>query len=367
MKIIIVHDIDDNFLKTEWERLEKECNIFPQSTHHWCATWWKALGEGRRLHIVLVQDKAGLTVGIAPFIIDNFCGLRYLRSIPENYGDFYTFLVAPGYDTTAVHSAILMSLQQFSTWHSILLVNVNSASPLAKHLEEVQYPIFSHVLTKNVVTKLNFSNFDGYLGLLSKNRRRFIRKKQCDFELDFVITCTFSTETARYLECFDEISELQRKRGEIDRPQRSSVYMQLVRESLGHAFATSQMCLLEVRADGRLAAYRLGFLHNNIYYDWNTSYEPDFETYSPGSLSIAYLMEQLRQRGVERVDFMAGYYDYKVSYSPAPEIREQRLYLFGNGSWRSRLIIYYFLTGREQIKKLYNRLRRLSKAEKSLS
>ena len=85
MKIKIIRSIDDPFLKSEWERLEQETDIFPQSTYHWCSTWWKFLSEDRKLHIVMMLDDNGKTLCIAPLCIEHYCGVSVLRGFPIHF------------------------------------------------------------------------------------------------------------------------------------------------------------------------------------------------------------------------------------------------------------------------------------------
>ena len=75
MESMIIDTIDDPFLKSEWERLEKEYDIFPQGTYRWCMTWWKYLGGKRRLHVVIVLDEKEKAAAIAPLCIERFFGI----------------------------------------------------------------------------------------------------------------------------------------------------------------------------------------------------------------------------------------------------------------------------------------------------
>jgi CelD/BcsL family acetyltransferase involved in cellulose biosynthesis len=79
------------------------------------------------------------------------------------------------------------------------------------------------------------------------------------------------------------------------------------------------------REEGRLVAYRLGFLHRGAFFDWITSYDPAFFPFSIGKLMLWDVVEDLCLRGVKRLDFMAGEEDYKLKWNP--EVR---------GMWRLR-------------------------------
>ncbi|GAB3002551.1 hypothetical protein GCM10010960_05260 [Arenimonas maotaiensis] len=204
---------------------------------------------------------------------------------------------------------------------------------------------------------INTGTYDGYLQSLSKNRRGYIRKKQRALESEFKIESVFSKSEDVYLSVFDETFEIQKLRWGTTRPRRSHEYMQAVRDSNSELFRDSLMAFLGIRANGRLISYRLGFIHENCFYDWNTSYDPGFEKFSPGALSIAYLVEKLIDEGVHKIDFMAGYYDYKLSYSPDPRIYENKLYVLCGSSLKARFVAWYFLYGRDKAKQVYSRIR----------
>lgn len=70
------------------------------------------------------------------------------------------------------------------------------------------------------------------------------------------------------------------------------------------------------REQGRLVAYRLGFLHRGAFFDWITSYDPAYFPFSIGKLMLWDVVEDLCRRGVARLDFMAGEEDYKLKWNP---------------------------------------------------
>jgi CelD/BcsL family acetyltransferase involved in cellulose biosynthesis len=71
------------------------------------------------------------------------------------------------------------------------------------------------------------------------------------------------------------------------------------------------------REEGRLVAYRLGFVHQGAFFDWITSYDPAFFPFSIGKLMLWDVVEDLCRRGVAYLDFMAGEEDYKLKWNPA--------------------------------------------------
>jgi CelD/BcsL family acetyltransferase involved in cellulose biosynthesis len=70
------------------------------------------------------------------------------------------------------------------------------------------------------------------------------------------------------------------------------------------------------RHEGRLLAFRFGFLHGGSFFDWITSYDPALFEYSIGKLVLWDIVEALCALGVQRLDFMAGEEDYKLKWLP---------------------------------------------------
>ena len=130
MKIRVFDEIDDPFLKSEWERLEVETDVFPQSTYHWCATWWKHSSGRRKLHVVILLDATGRAVGIAPLCIERHFGFIVLRSFPVNFGDFFDILVSSKTNDEDVFAVLFDYLKRYERWNSVLLTPINDSSRL---------------------------------------------------------------------------------------------------------------------------------------------------------------------------------------------------------------------------------------------
>ena len=63
----------------------------------------------------------------------------------------------------------------------------------------------------------------------------------------------------------------------------------------------------------------------------------------------------LIERGFTTVNFMAGVYDYKLSYSPKHQMRHKHLFLIDRGSIRSALFRTYHLNWRDRIRPHYKK------------
>lgn len=359
MNVEIFSDINNSHVKTIWKTLEHKSGCFPQSSWAWCSAWWNQLGNGKKVRIFVLYDNDGEPVALAPFIIDSILGVSYLRSMPFNYGDYFDFLVSKNANLAVCFSLIFEKIITGCEWHSVLLVNVNIRSYVSNWIEANKLSFESKVLVKVIVADLLSVSLEDYLSKISKKRRAETRRKMRLLESEFNVDIIYSNDPSVFLNSFDEMVHVQSKRWGKNRPTRSEDYIILMRESIHRCFVDGAMALLEVRADSRLVAYRIGFVKEGVFYDWNTSYDTDYEEYSPGALSIAYLAGKLIENGVQVIDFMAGYYDYKLSFSPKSRIYENRIYVSSGSSLRSKFVSWYFLRGRDFVKQTYNKFQKI--------
>ena len=128
------------------------------------------------------------------------------------------------------------------------------------------------------------------------------------------------------------------------------------------------MVLYLLKSDEHVVAYRIGIVKDKTFYDWNTNYDIDWSEYSPGLISVGYAIRDLIERGFTTVNFMAGVYDYKQSYSPNHQMRHNHLFLVDRGSIRSALFRRYHLSWRDRIRPYYKQAMQVkSKAMRYLS
>lgn len=355
MKIFIVDQIDDEFLKKEWERLEVESEVFPQSSFNWCATWWNFLHGSRRLNIVMVLDETGKALAVAPMCLEKQFGIMVLRSFPINYGDFFSIVMASEVSHDAIYKILIEYFNLFSDWKLVLLMPINSRSTLNEYLQREVWP--TKKIIGNIVTDLDVQNWDEYLSLVSQNRRRLTKKKMRALESKHRVEILWIEDEQRFRDSFDRIYDLIDQRSKKNRPGRSEEYMKCMLVSYGTLFKKNKMVLYLIMADDRIVSYRIGIVHQGVYFDWNTNYDLLWEDYSPGLLSVAYLIRDLISMGIKQLDFMAGVYDYKLSYSPRHEVFFNYLFIKGDGSLSSRLLSRYHLLWREKARSVYHLLK----------
>jgi len=169
----------------------------------------------------------------------------------------------------------------------------------------------------------------GEEGLLMKNmkpkHRALIRKKQRSLESVFRGKVTW-----RWVSRVDDVPRLCARLEEVAAGtyQRGleSGFMDNEEHRQRYALFASRgqlrAQLLEI--DGRVRAFDIGIVYNDIFFGAETGYNPDLREFAPGTLVMLRMVDELVQEGVRKVDWGLGDADYKQQ--------------FGDQSWREATV-----------------------------
>jgi hypothetical protein len=215
--------------------------------------------------------------------------------------------------------------------------------------------------TACVIVDFIDNDWESYLKRLKKNVRKEIRRKLKKATTNFDIQLVAMTSWDECKLNFHEMEEIYRKRWANDyRPMKSTIETTCWENAVKAQFSCKKMIYFRLLFDGKPAAYRLGFIHKNTYYDWNTSFDPNLSDFSPGVVLFALMIKHLLQKDISRINFMAGEYDWKLDWSPN-RITEANFMLT---SCPKSVIIsalrWYHYTLRDLLKAYYHKTLKLS-------
>jgi len=77
-------------------------------------------------------------------------------------------------------------------------------------------------------------------------------------------------------------------------------------------------------------AFRYGFIENDVYYDYQTGYDPAFAEWRPGFVVLSMVVQDLIARGTKRFDFLRGDEPYKRHWATGAR-KSYRYYIFPPG------------------------------------
>jgi len=305
----------------------------------------------------MIVDGAGKALGLAPLCIERKCGFRLLRSFPVHFCDDFAVLVDPAADQNTVFDDLCQYLASGERWDTAMLAPVNDRSDLYRFLDKNSIP--RRHLTQNVVSNLDAYTWDSYLGSLSKSRRRLTRKKMKAFEAAHKVSLRLVTDEDEFERHFERVLEIQSLRATKDRADRSPRYMECARQVYRELACKGQLMFYLLCAGETVIAYRIGFRHQQAFFDWNTNYDIRWSGFSPGLLVLVYVIRDLIERGFGRIDFMAGAYDYKVGYSPTREVHDHAAFVVASETIRGAIRGRYELEWRDRLRVTYYRMRAL--------
>jgi len=317
MNIQIYTDFDDEDLKSRWMGLESAIDVYPQITFDWCSTWWKFRGDSYALRVIVVIDANQNTLAIAPFCIDKHFGINILRSMPINFGDYYSILVLPRqHQESEIYDFLFEYLESSPdrtwTWTRLDQISENSVS-LIETLEHRNW--ISRELTRCPTADINVGDWDEYLEKISSSFRSTVRRKLRKFAKSGDYKLEVIRNWEEFEPLFPEINEIHNMRWIDDFvPEKDDLDKQMWKESIKGAFKINKAVLFLIRNSQEIIAYRLGFLHDDTYYDWHLSHNPKFNSLSPGTVIVALVIQYLIENSISKLDFLAGNYDWKKNW-----------------------------------------------------
>ncbi len=174
-------------------------------------------------------------------------------------------------------------------------------------------------------------SFDELLGAYSANMRRIIRRT--------LRRCRGKVGMVDYREVGDIGSVLQEARrlhglsraekGDIGSFERDG-YIEFHRELVDTIREKDCIYVKFLTAGKTPIAFRYGFIVDNVYYDYQTGYDPHYSEWRPGFVLLAMIVPDLIGRGVKRFDFLRGDEPYKRHWAPNDR-KTYRYYVFPTG------------------------------------
>lgn len=314
LTIKIFSDIADPFLKLCWERLELECDAFPQNRYHWCLTWWSHLSQNRTLHAIAAFDTENKAVAIAPFCIERIFGFNILRSFPIQFGDYYSFIIKPGCEE-ASFAAIFDYLANSHSFNWIRLEQVQRSNPLYAQLTARGF--LSKKMTASIIANFEKLSWAQYLSKLHKQFRKNINSRQRKIDNTFRANLCAITNWSLFELEFNKMHTIHEQRWIDDyTPHKSTREKQCWFQAIQGQFISNKMVYYTMYFDEILVAYRLGFIHKSVFYAWHTGYDINYRSYHPGVMMMTYMIRHFIENNINSVNFMAGEYDWKMQWSP---------------------------------------------------
>lgn len=283
--------------------------------------WWSTMGGGEwedgNLSVFAAYDQAERLVGLAPlFQVPDVKSSPDIRLIGSNeISDYLDFIYDPDYATEFIEAL----LDEVSSHHeldqaSLVLDNMLEGTATITLLESIAaargWQVSQERLEPSPLLTLPDS-FEAYFQMLeSKQRREFKRKMRRAANYPARVTWRVEDQTENIDQSVTVFLELMANDAEksvfLTEPMREH-FRKLAK--LGTQAGWLHIAFLDVSGEP-VFAY-MNFIAQDRLWVYNSGFNPDHYTLSPGWVLMGYLIQWAIERNFEAIDFMRGDEEYK--------------------------------------------------------
>jgi CelD/BcsL family acetyltransferase involved in cellulose biosynthesis len=325
-------------LEGEWNgllrRSRADCLFL---TWEWLHTWWTHLAEDRRLAVLLVR-REGELVGIAPFArrarrLLGWLGAPCLELLGTgSVGSDYLDVIAGRDEEAEVASALADHLDAHEGMLDLRQLRAAEASlaGLQALLGGRGWAARSSQTAVCPYIDLRGHTWDSYLGSLGREHRYGYRRKLRALEKRYALRFERVTNEAERRQALLALVSLHQRRWDTRGGSDGLHTAALVafHEELSRiALERGWLRLFILRLDGRPAAALYGFRYGEVFYFYQSGFDPRDSKEGVGVVCMGLAIESAITEGVREYDLLHGDEAYKFHW--AAEVRKlERVELF---------------------------------------
>lgn len=313
-------------LKDEWNGLldasDSDCLFL---TWEWLFTWWKHLAGGRSLRIVVVRY-AGELVAIAPFALRQRClgpfaafaTLEFLGS--GNVGsDYLDIIVRRGMERLAVD---VLAGDLCERMPVVELSRVGGrgrqAAELGSRLARRKWVSTCVTMDSCPFIDLSGHTWHSYMDRLGPAHRYNVRRRLRKLHRRFHVQLEEIQSEKRRRDALPILIMLHHKRwnarGRSDAFHTSSL-VAFHEEFSGLALTRGWLRLYILWLDCRPAAALYGFRYGDVFYFYQSGFDPEFRKYSVGLVIMGLVIGRAIEEGAMEYDLLHGREEYKFLWA----------------------------------------------------
>jgi CelD/BcsL family acetyltransferase involved in cellulose biosynthesis len=287
-------------------------------------------------------------VALAPLMIEQRGPLRQLKFIGSGLTDFHMVLVRDGVDAQAALGGLFDHINRQTHWDLINLEQVPNDSHTYEYL--AAQPFMAREMTQCPVVDLGSASFDDYLSKLRRNHRQQWKKKHRQMakmgRLSLRVIDTRQAKHAHLSSLFD----LHVRRWDTA-DEESKLTSNTVREFVADAVESmDELIGYLLFLEDKLVSYRIGFVADGVFYDWNTAFDPDYARLAVGRVLLGLVIEDLISRNFAHFHFMRGNYPYKRSWMTSDHTITNYQFLRPSGSLKGVIAAQYYIKWKAWLK-----------------
>jgi CelD/BcsL family acetyltransferase involved in cellulose biosynthesis len=351
-------------LRPDWEELlAKLPNVSIFSSWAWLAPWWRAFGDGQRLHVLSFQNSASRLAGIAPlsFGTRRLVGLEWkilqLMGDGSKDSDNLDLPVLPGYEEDFMVSLLDHLAEQSRQWDFCEWNTIPENSPLVIHLpaqlKKRKWPLITTFTPCSSISLLD--TWESYVKRLSGKERGKLGLRTRRLEKLYNVRfrrCSAVQDLNRDLESLFELHRLRWQADGLPGSFRSPARQQFYRELASLLMSRNQLELWFLDLDAKPVAAQFAFRFGGTVYSLQEGFDPAFAKDSVGYVLRAQVLRRLIAEGVRKYDFLGGISDSKVRWGA--QVGRYINFKFA----RPHTAASFYLRGKYELKKGKELLRR---------
>lgn len=295
-----------------WEDLYVYSNIF--TFKQWFVAWWKCYGNNKKLKIYILLDENNNTLAVFPLMLRKEGGKIILSQLCDSCSDYYKVICNPSlHNGLEVMLEYIMQNEVFDNFEiNNLRIDDKNTELLIHAALQTNKKVDVSLLEKNYFID-TVGKYENYFIKKSKNFRHKInhtRKYGQRFKFEIIVDYDKKIlDLITKLHCQKWNNDLQVS---VFFDNRRMCFLELICKEYSKRGLLRIFVLKDM---DKIIAYRLGFLHNNIYYDWNTSYDIAYTNMSVGILLCDSVVRYCFRENIKEFDFLRGEEDYKKKFA----------------------------------------------------
>ena len=317
-KVEVINSANDlAALAGEWNDLALRCpRYFLSQTFQWAETAWETIGRPRGYELNCLTMRSGRRlVAVWPLVISCDRGLRTVHPLGFEGDEYCAPLVEPG-DEAESRTSLLWRTAACSA-DLVVLPHVRADTPLAGILKAGRHWSVSYDGPAPYVARADYPDWSTFHATISpqlrsqirRRRRKLAKKGKVVLERENAAGCAALIDwildhKKRWLVRTDSTNDWMHRAD-----SRDFLAALATRED-----ATGGVALFALKVDGvPIAAYLVSVDRHHVEY-YFSSYDTEWNHYSPGVILIEYLLQWAFERGLD-FDFRIGDQAYKYKWA----------------------------------------------------
>lgn len=333
-------------LEDEWRNLLARCDHTVFSTWEYLSTWWKHLGEGAKLRIMIAEED-GKLLGIAPFMLSKhtfggFGSLNKIQFIGQGSTNYACFILRKEHPECL--ELFLNNLLHFSDWDLLELEEISEETTSAKLLNSIKNCRIPELILDECSSCPYISlpaSLNDFLKNFSRNKKKNLNRRMRKLQKKYTVEFKTQNDFGSIKEAMEIFFGLHQKRwkskgceGVFHGKKNRDFHINLA-DILNKK---NWLALHFLTLDDQPVAAAYSFDYNLKKYGYLTGFDPNFSQFGVGNLLKIHLIEECITKQFLEYDLGRGLGFGKDVW--ATGVRKNIAVRITNKGWHAPLVLW---------------------------